>query len=980
MTGLSVIGERFFTSLRSVQNDRVNVLDESDGFVGVRGSKNGRAALVLLLLICFLGFGLRIYRLDGQSLWNDEGLSVFRAGQSLPVILTNTITIDNVDTIDTNPPLYFLVLHYWAGLAGETVFALRFLGVLFGVLNIPLIFRLGRYLHSTAVGLAAAFFLAISPFHIWQSQEMRNYSLLLLFNMLSVYGLFRFVLDDSRKWRWLIVWGAAAVAGVYTHYFGAFVLAFGGLVVVWAVVRGRDWRRWLRPRFGVPAALLILLSIPIFWMGLSRFQAGRQIDFTFVPFHHLLSHAGSAYAAGIVYGFVQPLWRTLPAVLLAAAGLVIPGWRGRRGLTPTLLIGYMLVPFLLLLLLSAVNPLYNGPRHLLMGLLPFLLLVGGGMVALPGKWRIPAVIIAILAVFIQADWLEAQFNAPELVKDDLRGLAAYLEQVAGPEDVIVLHDSISGVTFDYYYDGAASWTAVPLLSQANVAAAVERLSQLGQEARRVWFVTEPAPRTGFPRDTLKEWAIQNWPKLYDLRFASLWLSLNLEVFVPHPETAELPASAIIGNVNWSGELTLVGIDSPTEVMAGGFWQPDFYWSQQQAHPEGYDMSLRLTDEAGQIWYQVDDPLWVRYGPGSWPVDQIVRYGPVLSLPAGLPPGEYQVRLRLSRTADNQPLPANGQQIEWLVMPALTITAAQAPGGLARLPEHTALEKSFDGQMRLVGFNIPSAAYRPGHIVPISLFWHILDNPRADYQLQLQLVEEDGTVLNEASSPPTRADYPTGRWQPGEIIQGRADLIIPATAEAGQYTIRAGLLNPETGDYLTTGGLFGRSLVELTTIEVAAWNLETDLPPVETVVEADFGRPSLVTLYGYDLSNDKSNDISSESAAPGDFLNLTLVWQSLTAEIPANYTVFVHLADEDERIVDQGDGVPVNGFRPTTGWRRNEVIADEHLIAIPPETAPGSYLLWIGFYDPGTDIRLEPSVDGVIQPNGRLLLTEITITP
>jgi hypothetical protein len=686
----------------------------------------------------------------------------------------------------------------------------------------------------------------------------------------------------------------------------------------------------------------------------------------------LLSHAGSAYGAGIVYGFVQPLWRTFPAVLLAAFGLVIPNWRGRKGMTPVLLMGYLLVPILLLLLLSAVNPLYNGPRHLLMGLPPFLLLMGGGMAALPGKWRILVVIIAIQAIFIQADWLEAQFNASGLVKDDIRGLADYLEQVAGPEDVIILHDSISGVTFDYYYDGAAPWTAVPLLSETNVDAATERLSQLGEGARQVWFVTEPAPRTGFPRSTLKEWAIENWPKLYDLRFASLWLSLNLEVFVPHPETAEQPPNIYLTNVNWSDELTLVGIDSPIEVMAGGFWQPDFYWSQQQAHPEGYDMSLRLTDEAGQIWYQKDDPLWVRYGPASWPPDQIVRYGPVLSLPAGLPPGEYQVRLRLSRTADRQPLLANGEQIEWLVMPSLIIRAAQASAGLNRLPEHTALEKSFGGQVKLIGFQIPPAAYRPGHIVPISLFWQVLDNPQADYQLHLQLVDDAGTVLNEAVSPPTRADYPTSRWQTDEIIQGRSDLIIPAAAEAGQYTIRAGLRNPETGEYLSAGGLFGRSLIELTTTEGAAWNLETELPPVENVVEADFGRPPLVTLQGYDLS--------SESAAPGDTLSLTLVWRSLTAEIPANYTVFVHLADEAETIAAQGDGVPVNGFRPTTGWRENEVIVDEHLIAIPVETAPGSYRLWVGFYEPGSNIRLEPILDGVAQPDGRLLLTEITITP
>jgi hypothetical protein len=129
---------------------------------------------------------------------------------------------------------------------------------------------------------------------------------------------------------------------------------------------------------------------------------------------------------------------------------------------------------------------------------------------------------------------------------------------------------------------------------------------------------------------------------------------------------------------------------------------------------------------------------------------------------------------------------------------------------------------------------------------------------------------------------------------------------------------------------------------------------------------------LVALHGYDLS--------AETAAPGDRLSLTLVWQSLTAEIPANYTVFVHLADADEQFAAQGDGVPVNGFRPTTGWRMDEIIVDEHTFSIPEGTIPGTYRLWVGFYEPGTNVRLAPLVDSVVQPDGRLLLTEIIITP
>ncbi len=937
----------------------------------ILGKGGYKTTPLLLVLICLLGFGLRVYQLEGQSLWNDEGLSVYRAKQSTAIILANTITIDGVDTTDTNPPLYFLTLHFWSMLAGEGVFGLRFLGALLGLLNIPLMFRLGKYLHSTAVGLVAAFLLAISPFHIWQTQEMRNYTLLLLFNLLSVYALFRFVFDDNRKWRWLILWGITAVAGIYTHYFGAFVLAFGLLVVGWQLLRGQNWRRFVQARFIGLLALLVLVSIPIFWMGYSRFQAGKQIDFAFVPIHHLLSHAASAYGVGIIHGFVQPLLKTAPAVLLATVGLGISGWRGRK-ITPIVLIGYLLIPIVLLVLLSAVNPLYNGPRHLLMGLPPFLLLAAGGIAALPGKWRAATAVLALLVIFIQADWLEAQFSGPELVKDDIRGLADYLEQVAEAEDVIVLHDSISGVTFDYYYSGDAPWTAVPALSQANTERAIEQLAALGQGARRVWFVTEPTPRTGFPRDTLKEWASEHWPKLFDRRFASLWLALNLEVFVPEPETAVLPAQADLLNFNWSDALTLIGVSSPREINAGNYWQPEFYWSQQQAHPEGYDLSLRLTDENGRIWFQLDQPLWGRYPPASWTVNGIINYRPIISLPAGLPPGNYDVSLRLSQTADGQPLMVNGTAVESVVLSDLMVTAALAPGGLTWLPEHTPDGTTFGGQIKLAGYQLLDGNYRPGHTVPVDVFWQALETTTADYQFLLQLIDDQGGLVAESRTSPTREDYPTSRWQVDELLHGQGALIVPATAEAGQYTIRASLIDPATGDWLSTGRLFGRSFIELGVIDVVAWELNTDLPAFQTPLVSDFGQPALARLRGYDLL--------AATAAAGDNLTLRLIWQSLTAEMPTNYSIFVHLVDSDEQIATQADGVPVNGFRPTTGWRMDEVLVDEHTLSIPEDIAPGTYLLWVGFYDPATNLRLTPVMDEDIQPDGRLLLTEITITP
>ncbi len=215
-------------------------------------------------------------------MWSDEGLSLYRARQTPVDILNGLIVIDGVETHDTNPPLYFLLLHILRNVAGETIFALRYSGVLAGFLAVPFIYVLGTAVYGRRVGLFAALLMAISPFHVWQSQVLRNYSLLLTLNLASVYGMFRFVLADpqSARKRWLLLWLTAGLLGIYTHYFGFFVFAFGLFVLLAGVLRRqgisslvRQRRTWLI----LGAGLLILL--PALFIALGRFNAGQQVDF-----------------------------------------------------------------------------------------------------------------------------------------------------------------------------------------------------------------------------------------------------------------------------------------------------------------------------------------------------------------------------------------------------------------------------------------------------------------------------------------------------------------------------------------------------------------------------------------------------------------------------------------------------------------------------------------------------------------------------
>ena len=106
-------------------------------------------------------------------------------------------------------------------------------------------------------------------------------------------------------------------------------------------------------------------------------------------------------------------------------------------------------------------------------------------------------------------------------------------------------------------------------------------------------------------------------------------------------------------------------------------------------------------------------------------------------------------------------------------------------------------------------------------------------------------------------------------------------------------------------------------------------------------------------------------------APGDELSLSLLWRTLE-EMSEDYTVFVHLIDEDGNLLAQHDSQPQES--PTSAWHRQEIIRSQHTLHIPTDAASGEARLVIGLY-------AWPSLDRlpVIDSNQRAIDDIITLT-
>lgn len=140
-------------------------------------------------IITVIGGALRVLGLGSKGLWLDEAFSIWLAHHSVGELLQWVVRIDQ------HPPLYYLLLQPWLALNGDSPYLARLLSVLLGAATIPVVYLIGKRLSGSVMGLAAAVFLAVSPFNVFFAQETRMYALLTFNAAVAIYALVRLLTD-----------------------------------------------------------------------------------------------------------------------------------------------------------------------------------------------------------------------------------------------------------------------------------------------------------------------------------------------------------------------------------------------------------------------------------------------------------------------------------------------------------------------------------------------------------------------------------------------------------------------------------------------------------------------------------------------------------------------------------------------------------------------------------------------------------------
>ena len=395
---------------------------------------------------------LRLSRLGEESLWFDEASTwaVLQApgGDFITAVVRHEVS----------PPLYFALMKGWTSIAGDSEVVLRLPSALVGTLTVLILGWLARRIAGPGPALVGSFLLALSPFHIWYSQEARSYAVYTFLILLATTALaVAWETNQRQAWR---VYSLSLLAACYTHYFAVYFLvghaAFVALASLSAakslpahqrlLLRGRNWV--------VCTAVVGLVFIP--WLILKAqkhpWSYGNWIRDLWANTPPLLQlwETTKGIFLGNWYPFAARDWVHLGIIILMVGGLLsIIGKADSSAsglpIGPLLLSSVVLVPSIVAWAVSQFRP-SMAPRYLIPILPAALILVGIGI------WKIHSTALRVLIVSALATGqllsLQRQIIAP--MRPDVRGLSAYLRVCVQPGDGLAVEESYNGLVFRYY--------------------------------------------------------------------------------------------------------------------------------------------------------------------------------------------------------------------------------------------------------------------------------------------------------------------------------------------------------------------------------------------------------------------------------------------------------------------------------------------------------------------------------------------------
>lgn len=625
----------------------------------------------LPVVLVGLAFAVRVQNLTYHSLWFDEAMSVHWARSSVGRILQ--VSMNLVE--DRLPPLYYLLLHGWRLVFGDSEMAFRLPSVLLGVVLVAVMYRLVRDLLGRQAALLSGALVALNPFLVWYSQEARMYALAVLvatcatWSFLAALRAFDSGCATLPHW---IAYSACVVIGLYTHLYTALLVPAHGLYLL--LTRLRPSRIWLY-------FLGSLIAVAL--LGSPLLSAAVRVS-------------GEAGPGNPLEGLAERLWTLLRAFTVWKAPLaslwadviaVMMGMFALLGLVPirTLLRAkqsgsgthfpatrlfialLLLVPLVAASLLLLRNRLaFFGERYFIVLVPWFLVSVALGATQLsslvrlrsnvPWRWAGGSCIAVPLVLSLLP--LPGQWSPPAR-KEGWRETAAYLATHSRPEEAILIHPDWVRYPLQYYLRGGGQTYAV--FSSVEAHSDLDGpLSAISTRHPVVWLV-ESHVELADPQRRVNAWLAERYPLATELYPPGL----AVRAYVSDYRISRLPDFARPISVAFRSCVHLVGYFMPDmQVRAtddlfhppSGWIHVVTYWRRDEPCTQNYTPFVHMVDDLGQVWgasLERSQSAFHLYPTTDWETDEVVRADFDVNLNPVTPAGAYFLVVGLRDSAGEQ---------------------------------------------------------------------------------------------------------------------------------------------------------------------------------------------------------------------------------------------------------------------------------------------------------------------------------------
>lgn len=262
--------------------------------------------------------------------------------------------------------------------------------------------------------------------------------------------------------------------------------------------------------------------------------------------------------------------------------------------------------------------------------------------------------------------------------------------------------------------------------------------------------------------------------------------------------------------NLQNEFMLYGYGVSGPLSSGQSVDVTLLW--QALRPPSGDrvVFIHLVDKDGAVWAsQESQPAEGAYPTRVWERGEVVRDVHDLLIPADVPDGDYMLQVGMY---DPSGSPLTVLQLTRRSVGYVSLGAVQVHGRqhvLETPPLRYTVQARLGSLARLVGFDMGAGelgrgvgadglVMKAGDTVRLHLVWQAIEPTQTSYTVFVHLVGPDGRVAGQDDSEPGRGALLTTSWVRNEVLRDDHQLVVPAAAAAGTYTLEVGLYDAATG--------------------------------------------------------------------------------------------------------------------------------------------------------------------------------------